>query len=65
MAQVVDCITPDYPPQDSRAIMFLKDLTLACGRVDILRTPIIAQRMSQSPPLTEQFGPGTPYSVGP
>lgn len=45
MAQVVDCITPDYPPQDLKAIRdlpFLKDLTLAdpgfgtSGRVDLL-----------------------------
>ena len=45
VAQVVDCITPDYPPQDLRAIRdlpFLKDLTLAdlgfgtSGRVDLL-----------------------------
>ena len=45
VAQVVDCITPDYPPQDLRAIKdlpFLRDLSLAdpdfgsSGRVDLL-----------------------------
>ena len=72
VAQVVNCITPDYPPQDLRAIKdlpFMRDLPLAdpdfgsSRRVDLLLgicgLEQSAPWMNQSPLLTVLFGPGT------